>query len=331
VAASNQEYVFQRDRDRLTIGSGAECDIVLDAPYVSHLHVEIERRGEVVIGYDRSKNGTYFGGQRRDRAEITDGMLLVLGTTPLVAFSERSRTLRARVQRYLGFEESRQQAVDEALTVARTDRHLVLIGERGAGHRGLAETAHGGSPRHARPFVAPQSAADWATPAEQGSVLRSAEHGSLFVFEGDLPADRAMLVDGLTRGTYGVRLFFASSSRERALEALGLDLFSQAMVVDIPPLRARLADLPRLAGAAAVEPAEHQVVAGAAILTSADLATMAAYPWPKNIEEFERVISYVAAIRRHGSVRAAAKALSVPRATIEARLARVGLSAKARR
>lgn len=53
------------DRDRMTIGRGSECDIVLPERQVSRCHAQIERDdGGYVLRDLDSKNGTYVGGQQ---------------------------------------------------------------------------------------------------------------------------------------------------------------------------------------------------------------------------------------------------------------------------
>ena len=52
------------DKDRLTIGRGPDCDIILPDRVVSRRHACIERRdGDYFIRDDHSKNGTFVNGE----------------------------------------------------------------------------------------------------------------------------------------------------------------------------------------------------------------------------------------------------------------------------
>jgi len=52
------------DKDRLTIGRGPDCDIILSDRVVSRRHACIERRdGDYFIRDDHSKNGTFVNGE----------------------------------------------------------------------------------------------------------------------------------------------------------------------------------------------------------------------------------------------------------------------------
>lgn len=67
--------------DRLVVGRSPEADLRLDDEAVSWNHLEIERRGEVLMATDLdSRNGTALNGEPLDRPRrLTDGDTLIVG------------------------------------------------------------------------------------------------------------------------------------------------------------------------------------------------------------------------------------------------------------
>ncbi len=70
---------------RLTIGRSSRNDICLNDPFVSRLHAEIRRDGELFVLYDSgSANGTYHNGQRiESSAALQLGDVIRIGETEL--------------------------------------------------------------------------------------------------------------------------------------------------------------------------------------------------------------------------------------------------------
>ncbi|MEV0051175.1 FHA domain-containing protein [Saccharopolyspora shandongensis] len=67
--------------DAVTVGRGRDCDITLDAPTVSLRHALIHRVGDrYAITDSGSLNGTYLNRNPVDRAELSDGDELWIGT-----------------------------------------------------------------------------------------------------------------------------------------------------------------------------------------------------------------------------------------------------------
>jgi len=81
-------YILERADENVTIGRGAECDVVLDwDPQVSRLHAELERRAGawVLVDDGLSQNGTFIGGARlTGRRRLSDGDAVQCGATVLV-------------------------------------------------------------------------------------------------------------------------------------------------------------------------------------------------------------------------------------------------------
>jgi pSer/pThr/pTyr-binding forkhead associated (FHA) protein len=83
-----QQVVALGDRDRLTIGRDAACDVAIDwDAMASRVHAELLRVGVhwVVVDDGLSRNGTYVDGMRlAGRRRLADGDALRIGLTLIV-------------------------------------------------------------------------------------------------------------------------------------------------------------------------------------------------------------------------------------------------------
>src|SRR6195952_6020003 len=80
-AAGEPPRSFALSRERTLIGRSPEADLQLDDEAVSWNHLEIERRGEVLMATDLdSRNGTALNGEPLDRPRrLRDGDTLIVG------------------------------------------------------------------------------------------------------------------------------------------------------------------------------------------------------------------------------------------------------------
>ncbi len=230
------------------------------------------------------------------------------------------------------------KAIDRIVrTVAPKDVTLTLLGETGTGKEVLARRAHDLSGRRQGPFVPVNCAAipealfeselfghergafTGATQRTKGKI-ESAEHGTLFLDEiGEMPlAMQAKLlrflenhrytrVGGTTKIQADVRLVLAT------LRPLGLevragrfraDLFYriQGIVVAVPPLRERRADIaPLLQRFASELSARHQVRPPK--LGRAAKALLLRHDWPGNVRELRNVVETLCLLRAGRQVR----------------------------
>jgi len=136
------------------IGASHDCDVVVDSPHVSALHAILERvNGRLRVRDAGSKNGTYIDGKRVTEGDVSDGSILIIGTTPLVAFSARSARVRRQLQWWLGYGDEQQSRVDDALRLVASDAHVVIVSPKGGEPDKLARAIHEASPRAHGPFV----------------------------------------------------------------------------------------------------------------------------------------------------------------------------------
>jgi DNA-binding NtrC family response regulator len=209
--------------------------------------------------------------------------------------------------------------------IAPTDLTITLIGETGTGKDVLAHAIHDASPRREAPFAVFDCAAvppslieselfghekgafTGATSARAG-VFERAHGGTLFIDEiGELPLDlqpkllRALEQRQVQRLGGGNALPFdariiAATNRDlsAAVEAgrFRQDLFFRlsTAVLQVPPLRDRLDDLPELV-------AHFLKMTGRTLsVTPAALALLRAHPWPGNVRELKNAIASAAAL-----------------------------------
>ncbi len=219
--------------------------------------------------------------------------------------------------------------------VASSDATVLIVGESGTGKELLARTIHRIGPRKDGPFIAfdcsalaPSLLEDELFGHEKGAftgahrarrgLFREAHGGSIFLDEiGDIDAsvqnkllrvlqereikpvggERAIAVD--------VRVIAATNKDLRALVARGVfreDLYYRLAVVpvQVPPLRERKDDIPRLtAHILARRRGAAKSFGGAQVryptqITAKALARLMSYPWPGNIRELENVLSRAA-------------------------------------
>ena len=205
--------------------------------------------------------------------------------------------------------------------LARLDLGVLVRGESGSGKELAAQALHRGSTRARRPYVAVNCAAiprelleaelfGCETGAFTGARRRDgyvarADRGTLFLDEiGELSLSaQAVLLRVLESGEFtpvggerprrsDFRLICATHRDLRQMVKMGtfrLDLYHRvcALVVDVPPLRARTGDLPLLCRAL--------MGPNGPTLTRAALEKLAAYAWPGNVRELKNVLARAAA------------------------------------
>jgi Inner membrane component of T3SS, cytoplasmic domain len=325
VVGSAIEHRIPTDEEKITIGSAEGRSIRLDHASVSRLHARIERRDHHLILVDcDSKNGCYSEGERRAVIQLVPGGRIRLGQVDLVAFSHESDAIRRVFQRYLGYDEFAQRAVEDALHAATRHRHLVLLGPPGAGSVAFARAIHKHTLGTPYPLVvARQLYIDKAgrrlahrvreSQAEQKHMLTAAGHGTLVMSFDDLPTEPRFLIDSIQSRMYGIRAIFLGSN-DTALRALRA-LASDSVVIRVPELASRRHELSRVVTDAITEHAGTQG-ASTAILTAHDHQRLLAHDWPKNHDEVEEVVQRLIALRMHRTIRKAAKALDLSPGTL---------------
>ncbi|MBL9109899.1 MAG: sigma 54-dependent Fis family transcriptional regulator [Myxococcales bacterium] len=316
------------ERGTLTVGGASTCDLVVDDPGVSRRHVELELVPEGVHVRDlKSRNGTYFLGQRVERMVLAPGASLRIGSTTLAI--ELDTTLDdepltvAGFRGMIGTSKAMQQLFG---TIARLDGSLLpllVTGETGVGKELVARALHEGSRVSSGPFVPincgaiprelvastlfghKKGAFTGATEARRGA-FGAASGGTLLLDEiGELPLDvQPALLRVLERGEVvavgedvprkvEVRLVAATHRDLLAEVRAGRfreDLYYRLSVVKlvVPPLRDRREDIAELATFFARQEGQSGLPADV-------LEELAARPFPGNVRELRNVVlAYVA-------------------------------------
>ncbi|HUS68024.1 MAG TPA: sigma 54-interacting transcriptional regulator [Kofleriaceae bacterium] len=329
VHGSGAEHELALDDGRVLIGSAPGCDVVVDDPYVSAEHCLLERRnGErLVVRDQRSKNGTYINGNRVEVAELAVGAILTLGHTGLLALGRRSRHRPPAAAALLGQNDLFLAAVDRAVRAAATSCNVLIVGETGTGKELVARVIHEGSPRALGPFVAVNCGAIAAelveselfghekgafTGAEvdRDGVFVQADGGTLFLDElGELPRAQqpAFLraletrtvrrVGGRRERNFDIRLVAATNRLDLdvASSPLRADLYHRVatLVIELPPLRERLDDVPLLVAAFL---SELEPEFGRRTIDEATLRALAQHAWPGNVRELRHAVHRAAAL-----------------------------------
>jgi len=325
-----ETFELDRERRRWVLGSGESCDFTLDDPFVSSRHCVIERRtaGSVVVRDNQSRNGTYVDGNPIEGADLRVGSHLRVGRTTLVAVGAPGGEGRRAVDLMRGHDPALRATIEQAQRAAQTECAVLILGETGTGKDLLARVIHEGSKRCGGPFVAvncgaipreliaselfghDKGAFTGATEGRDGYFVE-ADSGTLFLDEiGELPIElqphllRALetkqvrRVGGQTDRKVDVRIV-AATNRTDGLgtesSRLRLDLYHRlaTMVMSLPPLRDRIADLGELVEGMLeeLEP-EH----GAKRVTDEAWHALASYGWPGNVRELRHAVARAVAL-----------------------------------
>jgi DNA-binding NtrC family response regulator len=283
--------------------------------------------GGVVIRDLGSRNGTFVGGARVREAWARVGTVVTLGRSTMAVSAvdedELEDVVAAPLPGLAGASYPMRRIAAQVRRLARHNGPVLVAGESGTGKELVARALHDEGPRSGGPFVALNVA---ALPRElvesemfghergaftgavtrRDGAFRDAEKGSLFLDEiGELPihAQPKLLraLDG-----YDVRRVGASGSGKppdvRVIAATHVnleerveggsfrrDLFHrlEVFVVDVPPLRARKADIAAIARRLL---AQMESELGTRSLTSAAIARLLVHDWPGNVRELRNVL-----------------------------------------
>lgn len=303
-----------------TIGRQESCSIVLKSAAVSAIHCSIERQpGGACIVHDRgSKNGILTDGTHRRMFELPPGSLFMVGPIPLVAFSASMQQVRERLQRYLGYDERHQRAVENALDAIGQRRHVLLVTPPGGQAEKLARRIHDSGPGARQPFHIAGRIPSKRT--DQRAMFSAAGHGTLVIDTDRLPTDMLVVRECLHSPSFNVRVIAIGQDPARALAA---DLVEglgpgHAASVRIPPLADRSeADLLRLISMLSTEISGR--IGAPERTPSLYLRALLAHDWgavardqPNNLDALEEAIERLLVLEREsGNQHAAQRALGI--------------------
>ncbi len=280
-----------------------------------------------------SSNGTFVDGVRLTSALVPFGATLRLGRSlvqlmPAEEIAEIPPSQATSFGELLGTSAAMRSIYALLERASPTDASVLLSGESGTGKELAARSIHCGSDRKDGPFVvfdcgaASENLTDSAlfghskgaftgAVADRRGAFASADGGTLFLDEiGDLPlalqpkllrlleAGEVTPLGKETSERYDVRVIAASHRDLYADVATGTfrgDLYYRLAVVEIelPPLRARLADLPILVTTFLGATDQDVLTLPGAL---ANLERLHRYSWPGNVRELRNVIGRAKAL-----------------------------------
>jgi DNA-binding NtrC family response regulator len=283
-----------------------------------------------------SRNGTHIDGVAVTKASVPVGATLRLGRTSIQLLpAEQAASVAPSDRDSFGDMLGSSLAIRAAYALleraARTTAPVLLLGESGTGKELAARALHAAGPRADGPFVvfdcgaASDTLVDSAlfghargaftgATADRAGAFAAAAGGTLLLDEiGDFPLSlQPKLLRMLEAGEitplgrdraerHDVRVIAATHRDlydEVGRGGFRADLYYRLAVVEVelPPLRARLEDLPLLADrflAAAGSPARVE--------PCANFETLRAYHWPGNVRELRNVISRAVALAEPGA------------------------------
>jgi two-component system nitrogen regulation response regulator GlnG len=197
------------------------------------------------------------------------------------------------------------EVVDQIIEAAESDSAVLIEGEPGSGRELIARTIHYAGPRRGAGFVAvkaatiPRELVEGELFGTRSGTLRRANGGTLLVKDVDAlpPGPQRGLAKVLRKKDESGEHFdvrFIGASDGDVGEAVAAHFFDRELYdrlvtrIRVPPLRKRLADLPKLARRF-LTLAGEELGRGRPAIAEAALERMARYPWPGNVAELKDV------------------------------------------
>ncbi|HEY8430829.1 MAG TPA: sigma 54-interacting transcriptional regulator [Sandaracinaceae bacterium] len=284
----------------LVLGSHPDADLPLTDSTVSRYHAELSLLPEGVRVRDlRSTNGTFVADSRIESAIVAPGSEIRVGRTrieilPADVPVPEAPSERVRFGRLVGASAPMRRLYAQLERVAATSAPVLIYGEPGTGKSEAARAVHEASDRQHGPYVELDLRGGIAPEALDESFVRA--HGGTVVLdhvdEAPAPLQDALasVLDRRERGRYDVRpISIARTDLRSAIEGglLRRDLwFALAGIrIEVPPLRERREDLPRLVADLIASLGYPDVG-----LSASELATLRAHDFPGNVRELRRMI-----------------------------------------
>jgi transcriptional regulator with PAS, ATPase and Fis domain len=308
-----------RARDERTVlGRGDDCATVLPGSEISRYHAELVRHGPVIALRDLdSRNGSFVNGRRVTEAPLDRGDVVRLGEWVgiVLELADNDAGAHGTIATGLFGGAALRTAVEPALRAAASDLPIILEGETGTGKEVMARAVHAASGRKGA-FLAvncaalPEQLAEAElfgyrrgafTGAERASDghFRAAQGGTLLLDEiTELPAplqakvlrvleQREVLPLGESQPVpIDVRVVAACQEpldRAVADRRFRPDLYArlEGLTVKLPPLRARIDDVPYLFARLL-----HDLSGGnPPAVAPALVERLCLYDWPFNVRE----------------------------------------------
>jgi transcriptional regulator with GAF, ATPase, and Fis domain len=322
----------------VVIGRNPSCTLALADPKVSFLHAEVRVQDGAIWVRDRSLNGTYIHGVRVREFELTGPLAFHVGNTRIDFVPEAPSELVSPVgdefHGLVGGDPAMRLVTQRIQRLATTALSVLILGETGTGKELVARAMHAASPRAKKPCVVVDCGAIPVPLAEsilfghekgsftgaiktQVSPFVEADGGTIFLDElGELPPEiqakllrvlaerKVRSLGGKEFKAFDVRIVAATRRDLAAMvndESFRSDLYfriAQASI-ELPPLRARRADVPLL-----IKRALEDIGEGAAFDRVTDQSLEHAtyhHDWPGNVRELRSAVEAAFGLADHGA------------------------------
>ena len=80
---------FDVNQSAITVGRSTDCDLVINNSFASRVHVKIERRGDVFVITDLSRNGTYVKNGDEEWMYVEEGAEKVIWGRGLISLGRK--------------------------------------------------------------------------------------------------------------------------------------------------------------------------------------------------------------------------------------------------
>jgi len=322
---------FRLQMGKCTVGSAPGCDIVIAEPTVSRQHVELELAAEGVRLLDLgSRNGTFYLGQRIEKAVLGLGARIQVGGATLAIDADASAlheglSFAGELYRGIVGRSSAMRRLFALLTRLEGSLVTVLVeGESGVGKDLIARALHEGSAVASAPLVIvncgaiakeliaselfghKKGAFTGAVESRRGA-FETADGGTLFLDEiGELPLEvQPMLLRALESGEVRpvgedlvrhVRVrVIAATNRDLASEARG-GRFREDLLYRLAVVRLRVPPLRERPEDVAPLAERFAVALGLGDLPLAVVERLRLRSWPGNARELRNAVQAYAAL-----------------------------------
>jgi two-component system response regulator AtoC len=324
----------------LVVGRDFPSHVHLDDEGVSRQHARFWVTGATVRVEDLgSRNGTVVNGKRVTTADLVPGDEVRIGSATLILAASRPRLGgEGPLPQGVVMQNPRVIAAYElARRAARVDAPILILGETGTGKEHLATTVHAESPRRVAPFKAincgaiPEGLTESILFGHERGAFTGADRRSKGVFDeasggvvfldeiGELsaPAQKVLLrvletkkmtrVGGSTEVDADARVVAATHCDLARMVDDGTfraDLLYRlnTIVIELPPLRERLDELPSLIDLFLQDVRREWGIEVAGVDPDA-MNLLRSYPWPGNIRQLRNVIERAAIVAKETRIR----------------------------
>jgi pSer/pThr/pTyr-binding forkhead associated (FHA) protein len=310
---------------QITMGSAPGQGIVIPSPYVSARHCRLERKGESLKVTDlRSKNGTYFEGERARSFVVRPGNTFIVGARShrYLALNDQMRASYPVLADVLGAENEHvigaareTPSPSDVIVAAVGGAPIVVTADPHCEQERLARIIHEISRLRERAIVElPVRDVPTDRKAQDELIRQRAARSTLVLDLGDhdRPID-LVFASKLFRPRHQVRVVVLAHNLTVVDKALGREYLGKLQEIGLRPLVSRPEALDRLFDRMLEE---RNSPLRMSYLTPENQEAIRRHDWPDNFRSLRQAATWLTAIYRLGTVPQAAQALQVASSTL---------------